>query len=176
VDGKVVTWKQGDMAWHSYTPITNQLIVLEQFQALPVALFSARYHELINGGVQGGRWVSVTQSLNRRTGKLVYAPPEHKTAIGMAPQFHTFSIDPKAGTITMVGASGSVQHYVIDGRNQSASASGAYRPPAGLPPVPATGGLDEAVRRQRVILQAVPIQGAVPVPVPPPPLPPAPKR
>jgi outer membrane protein assembly factor BamB len=171
VDGKVVTWKQGDMAWHSYSPITNQLVVLEQFEALPVILFSARYHELINGGVQGGRWVSVTQSLNKRTGKMVYAPPEHKTAVNMAPQFHTLSIDAKVGTITLIGVNGSVQHYVDDGRKQSADARDGYQPAAGLPPVPATGGVG-GVAQPRVIFQPVPAQVVVPVQ----PVPPVPKR
>jgi outer membrane protein assembly factor BamB len=113
---------KGKFRWHSYTPIVHQLIVLEQFAALPVVLFSARYNELINGGVQGNRWVSVTQSLHKRTGKMVYDPPERRAVAGVAAQFHAFTLDLKAGTINLIGYNGSVQHYVDNNPRQSVNA------------------------------------------------------
>ena len=139
-------------------------------------LFSARYNELINGGAQGNRWVSVTQSIHKRTGKVVYDPPERGSFVGgAAPHFQGLVIDSKAGTITLVGLNGggSVQHYVDDGRKQTADVR--VMPPfAGIagqagpqPPVPANLALQQA----RFIERAVRLQ-AVPVPQVPPPPPP----
>jgi len=140
--------KKGEFLWHSYTPIANQLVVLERFSSLPVILFSTYYNEVINGGGVG-RWVSVTQSIHKRTGKMVYDPPERRSVNGTA-QFYGFTIDTKEGTINMMGGNLSVQHYVDDARKQSADARGGVgrssygnaNTPAGSPQARAT---DEGV-------------------------------
>ena len=108
-------WKAGDVDWHTYAPLPNQLVVLEQFDQLPVILFSARFEELLNGGAGGNRWVSVTQSIDKRSGKMVFDPPRPKLT-NSAAQFSAFQVDPKNGTITMIGFTGAIQHYIDDGR------------------------------------------------------------
>lgn len=124
VGERTITWKKGDLAWHSYTPIENQMLVLEQFDRLPVLLFSCRYHELIQGGAAGSRWWSSTRSLSKRSGKMVYDPGA-KNSNG-APQYFTFLTNTQDGTFSVVGYGGSVQHYIDDGK--------------GTPPMPKTAG------------------------------------
>jgi outer membrane protein assembly factor BamB len=118
--------KKGKFLWHSYKPIVNQLVVLDYFDVLPVLLFTAHYNEKPTGGVGQGRWVSVTQSIHKHTGKMVYNPVEHHSGNTSA-QFHALTIDTREGTINMIGVNGqsSIQHYVEDGRQRSAEARGA---------------------------------------------------
>ncbi len=114
VGEKVVTWKAGDFDWHSYMPLRNQLVVLEQFADLPVILFTARVNELINGGTGSVRWLATTQSIDKRTGKVIYDPGARTTS--GAPQFAAFNVDRKNGTINMIGWQAILQHYIDDGR------------------------------------------------------------
>ena len=109
-----ISWKVGDFAWHSYMPLRNQLVVLEQFADLPVLLFSARVNELINGGTGGIRWLATTQSIDKRTGKVIYDPGAR--TINGTPQFAAFNVDRKNGTINMIGWQAILQHYIDDGR------------------------------------------------------------
>jgi hypothetical protein len=109
------TWKKGDLAWHSYKPIANQMIVLEQFKSLPVILFSSRYNQLLQKGNLGSRWVTLTQSIDKETGRMIYDPPDLLPS-NSAPYYQSFNIDMKAGTINMVGFNGTLQHFIDDGR------------------------------------------------------------
>lgn len=114
VGDKTIAWKAGDFAWHSYSPMHNQMLVLEQFDDLPVAIFSVRYNELINGGANGNRWVSITQSINKRTGKMVYdVGPKSSNS---AAQYYAFQVDQRNSTINLTGYGGTLQHYIDDGR------------------------------------------------------------
>lgn len=108
-------WKKGDLAWHSYKPIANQMIVLEQFRNLPVILFSSRYNQLIQKGNLGSRWVTLSQSIDKETGRMIHDPPDWLPS-NSAPYYQSFNIDMKAGTINMVGFNGTLQHYIDDGR------------------------------------------------------------
>jgi outer membrane protein assembly factor BamB len=112
---KTVTWKAGDFHWHSYTPLANQLVILEQFDQLPILLFSSRHNDLINAGAGGYRAIYMTQSINKRNGKMIFDPGP-RAGQPNAPQFTTFSVDLKNGTINMVGFTAIVQHYLDDGR------------------------------------------------------------
>jgi outer membrane protein assembly factor BamB len=123
---RTITWKAGDLAWHSHTPVTNQLVVLEQFDELPVLLFTARYPEMINGGAGGSRWQSMTQSIHKRTGKWVYHPGAE--ASNGSPQYFAYDVDSRAGTISLIGLTGIVQHYADDGRPPPGPAQATYRP------------------------------------------------
>ena len=157
-----VSWKAGDLHWHSYTPLYNQLIVLEQFEDLPVLMFSSRYMELLPGG--GNRWVSFTQSIDKRSGKMIYdLGPK---SVGYAIQFQRLNVDLKNGTINMIGLNGNtIQHYIDDGRKPAdvpGVSVGSKTAPQGTP---TTADLELEVRR--AILQQR-IQGFQP---PPPPLP-----
>jgi outer membrane protein assembly factor BamB/tetratricopeptide (TPR) repeat protein len=122
-DGELATkdeplrWKKGDLDWHSCEPMYSQMIILEQFETLPILLFSARYVEPVKGQPGNQRWVSVTQSIDKRSGKMIYDPINPRQGNGQ-PTFHTFSIDLKAGTLELIGQTMTVLHYVDDGRKR----------------------------------------------------------
>jgi hypothetical protein len=181
VGDRTIAWKKGDLHWHTMKRVANQMIVLEQFSALPVVIFTSRYNQVMAGGF-GNRWVTSTQSINKKTGKLVWDSGEQGS--NSAPLYHTFNIDIKAGTINMVGYSGALQHYVDDGRKTSAVDSPKVNPglnpglklPPGFVPRPGIPNLPRAVpgfppngRFPRPRIQPLPIQ---PVPAPPLPFPP----
>jgi outer membrane protein assembly factor BamB/tetratricopeptide (TPR) repeat protein len=112
VADREITWKKGDLAWHSYMPVQNQMIIVDQFDQSPVVLFTARYNQLHPNG--GNGWVSATQSLHKATGKMVYEAT--RPINGASPMFASFQLDLKSRTINLIGFSGSVQHYVDDGK------------------------------------------------------------
>jgi outer membrane protein assembly factor BamB len=131
--GQNVTWKKGDMHWYSSLPVANQMVIVDQFESLPLILFSVRYNKP-SAQPGGSQWVSRTQSLDKRTGKWVYCPLEPRATNGVAPQFNTFQVDAKDGTINMIGLSGILQHYVDDGRprNKEARLDNSGRKGAGV--------------------------------------------
>ena len=138
-NGLATPHKRGDFHWHSAKKLDNQMIVLEQFEQLPVIILSARYNEPINGGGGGTRWLSTTKCLLRSSGKAIYDPGPRATA-GMGSAFSTFSVDPREGTINLIssGQGGpSVQLYVDDDRKpvQGGAVAPGSPPQAGaLPP------------------------------------------
>ncbi len=152
VDGKLQNHKKGDFHWHSFQRIENQLVVVEQFESLPVLLFTARHQEsgagqpnmppgmMVPGLVLGNaRYVSVTKSLQRSNGKEIYDPARPPAGNFSIPVFATMSIDPREGTINLIGVTGSdtVQHYVDDGtRRPPAGDNGVRRGPDSQPPPP----------------------------------------
>jgi outer membrane protein assembly factor BamB/tetratricopeptide (TPR) repeat protein len=117
VGGEMKAFKKGDFDWHSLSPLSHQLMILEQFDRLPVLLFSTLYNEPINAGAGGFRQLSNTQSISKETGKFIYDNgPEYSK---MMPQFYAFTVDQRNGTINMIGSGGVIQHYIDDGRKQS---------------------------------------------------------
>ena len=130
---KLVKHKKGDLAWRSPERIDNQLIIVEQFENLPVMLFSARYPTQV--GVQLG-WLTSTQCLLRETGKRLYWNVQ-KPGAAAAP-FGTFAIDTRDGSINLVGSfrNSSVQIYVDDGRPRlcagAPAGAGAMMPAPGM--------------------------------------------
>jgi outer membrane protein assembly factor BamB/tetratricopeptide (TPR) repeat protein len=125
VGDRDLAWKKGDLAWHSYMPVHNQMIVLDQFDQAPVVVFTARYNEiLINGS---NRWVSVTQTLHKANGKMIYDSGPRQ--INTSPMFSAFQMDLKSRTINLIGFSGSVQHYLDDGKGPPQNPQGAMLNP-----------------------------------------------
>lgn len=109
-----VEFKAGEMAWHSSKRIENQMLILEQFDLLPVMLFSVRFNEQIGGGARGNRWVTTTQSLHKGNGKMIF-DSGNKPCDSRA-QYDAFNLDLKAGTINLIGYGSTLQHYINDGR------------------------------------------------------------
>jgi hypothetical protein len=122
ISGKDVKWSKGDMAWHSQTPIENQMIVLEQFEQMPVVLFSSRYNEIIpnNGGL---RWPCVTQALSKASGLWVHDSTNYGNS---NPWYSELKVDLKSRTINLVSSNKSVQVYVDDGKGPPAFPQGAF--------------------------------------------------
>jgi outer membrane protein assembly factor BamB/tetratricopeptide (TPR) repeat protein len=183
-------FKKGEFAWHSLSPLAHQMVVVEQFDQLPVLLFTARYNEPINGGLNGFRWQTYTQSLDKQSGKFIYDNgPEANNA---SPQFFAFTVDPRGGTINLIGYTGVIQHYLDDGRKPPQT--GQFAPPAADQPFGAEGGpavvgppglVPPGGVAPLPVMPALPIGGvkakikrAIPAPAqdPPPPAPPPPPQ
>ncbi len=88
----------GKRRW--YNEVTNQMLVLNQFQDMPLLLFTARYQQW--HGVGAGRIVNqvfTARSIDKRTGKLIYKndtlPPNMF--------FHALNFDARAGKIEFIG-------------------------------------------------------------------------
>jgi hypothetical protein len=88
-----------------------------------VLLCSSHYSQIANGGAGGSRWASVTQSIDKNTGKLIFdssakAANNALPFAASAPQFAAFNLDLVNGTVNMIGLPGTstVQHYIDDGR------------------------------------------------------------
>jgi outer membrane protein assembly factor BamB len=165
--GDLVAYKQGDMHWHLLAPVTNQLVVLDQFENLPMILFTARYNRFFqpNGAPQ---WVTFTQSADRNTGTMIWDPKEGpQNSVNINPHYHSFIIDPKGGTVTMAGYSGALQHYVDDGRKTAQVIPQGVGNPylRGQTPAytPAPANVAPVIIRDRAV-PAVRIQVAPPVP------------
>jgi outer membrane protein assembly factor BamB/tetratricopeptide (TPR) repeat protein len=182
VNGESKAFKKGDFAWHSFAPVAHQMLVLEHFEQLPMLLFSARYNEPINGGINGFRWLSYTQSINKINGKFIYDEgPENNNS---SPQFYSFNVDQRAGMINMIGYQNIVQHYIDDGRKlpsigTNPGATGMVppmQPPQGGMPLPPgafapPGAIAVPIGGVRILPRPV---APVPAPpgAPPPPAPP----
>ena len=132
------------------------MILLEQFQELPMVLFTAKYNKVIPPQLNYTQ-VTATRSIDKRTGKRIYPPasrdPEERparTAGFNQVQFHTLKIDRKAGNIDLISPNFTIRHYVGDnglaglesGRLESGPSYDAQFLGAGAPrPVkPRTGG------------------------------------
>lgn len=116
VGDEVRNWKQGDLHWHPLTPTLNQMIVLDQFEQLPLIVFTARYHEAAKAGVGSNRYVSITQSIDKRTGKVIWdSGPRGSNSTAY---YDRFIVDTKAGTINMPGWAAMLQHYIEEGIEQ----------------------------------------------------------
>src|SRR5262249_15177556 len=125
-------------------PVANQMVVLEQFKAMPMVLFTSRYNEVMRGG-GFQKWMAATLSIEKRTGKRVYAPDPRQYNNG--PQFYAFNGDLKAGTIELIAQQLVVQHYLDDGRGpppddgpKGTDRPRFERPPRDLPPGGGPGG------------------------------------
>jgi outer membrane protein assembly factor BamB len=124
VNGWVLAFDQkGEFQWHTHDRVSNQMVVLEQFEQLPILLFSVRYTEKIQGGIRGERMVAYTGSVDKKTGKAIWWPLDPRPNNGVA-QFFGFNLDARLGTINLVGYSGVLQHYLDDGRGPPTEAGG----------------------------------------------------
>ncbi len=168
IDGVDLTWKKNEMAWHSFEPVLNQWIVMDQFQQLPFLLFTSRYHEKLTNPRVGNQWMSATQSLHKVTGKGIFQPDAQPTDIYRA-QFYVLKVDVKEGTISMLGNDRVVQHYVDDGRKRDNAPAVGFRSagPMGYMPAPPPGmGVAPPIRRFPVVRPGIQVPAPVPVPLP----------
>ena len=124
-----LNWKKGDLAWHSQMPITNQMIVVEQFEQMPMILFTARYNEILPQG-RGNQWTSATQSIQKSSGLWIY---DNSRQSNGSPWFVSLQTDSKSRTVNLIGMSGaqSIQHYIDEGKGPPAYPLGAMAPREG---------------------------------------------
>lgn len=172
---KTIEAVKGEIAWHSPGPIENQILITEQWDQLPILLFSGRYNLQLQPG--GNRITAATVAFHKQTGKIVYESSQARPNINNA-QAHFVNLlaDPRQGTINLIGPWYSVQIYVNDGRKVDAPEGLSATSQIGLG---ASNRLpDELLRRQlleerllqqQIIIrqQAIPL---MPLPAPPPPV------
>jgi hypothetical protein len=100
VNGMVYAFdRETGKQWRSTDPI-QQLLVLDQFEDLPVLLFTSRWHRMMGAGVN--RWMvngASVKVVDKRTGKIKYDQPELN--LNNAQQFHAFKVDLQKGTIEL---------------------------------------------------------------------------
>lgn len=99
----------GRLNWRNRT--SNQLIILDRFEDLPVVLCSAWYQKVTGPGGETLLYVG-TRSYDKKTGKLLYNKEMVPTE-GIGPQttlFHTLHVDPRAGTVDLIGPRVRVHH------------------------------------------------------------------
>lgn len=95
------------MRWYAIVP--NQMIVLEQFQDMPMVLFTSRYQKWqINGPARNVVQVVSVKSIDKRTGKLLY--DNDNVPNGM--NFHALNIDMRAGRIDFIGYQMKITHWL----------------------------------------------------------------
>ena len=171
IGNRDLAWKKGDLAWHSYMPVKNQMLVLDQFENSPIVLFTARYNEMLPNG--GNRWVSVTESYSKSNGKMIYDSGAQGIN-GFSPMFSAFQMDVKTRTINLIGFSGSVQHYVDDGKGPPPNPGSGMINPGQFPegasntivlPNPGNPGLVPANNLPRAGVRVMRVPQPVPLPV-----------
>jgi outer membrane protein assembly factor BamB len=93
-DGKAKRW---------WCEVGDQVLVLDQYQDLPILLFTCRSQQLMNGGVFQ---MTRTMSIEKSTGKVLY----DKQSQNNNTNFHTLSIDSRAGTMDLIGYNIKIRH------------------------------------------------------------------
>jgi hypothetical protein len=173
---RVVPKEADQLAWISNEPIPNQLVVAEQFDQLPVLLFTGRYNQPRPAGASA--WVASTVALHKRTGKAIYESEPRQTLNNFVPNFTTLQIDARQGTINLLGHrdSYSVQFYIDDGRKVDAPAGVARNPTFGTVSALQTETIEFPVMRGPPIGAIRIMRGGAMMPAVPPIAPPAPNR
>jgi outer membrane protein assembly factor BamB len=125
--------RKGEFLWHGDDHYMNQMIVVEQFQNLPVLLFTSRFMDQTpQGGIQ---FTARTGSVSKQTGKVVkWTPP--RMSNGNA-QYYTFNVDLKSRTINMIGYSTIDQWYVDEGQGPKKGGAQQQQPAPQAGPQPA---------------------------------------
>jgi hypothetical protein len=88
-----------------WVDLEDQILILDQFRDLPIALFASRAQKLMNGGVFQ---VCSVQTVEKRTGRVLYDKKMQNNNV----QYHTLHIDSRAGKIDLIGYNIKVQYYV----------------------------------------------------------------
>jgi outer membrane protein assembly factor BamB len=179
VNGWVYAFERpsGKLGWRADVP--HQLVLLEQFQELPMVLFTASYNRAVRGmGMAGGGGnfgqppgnftpATATIIFDKRTGKRI--DPEELAQYANRPrsQFHELRFDRRAGTVDLIATEMVLRHSVGEstGRQEVAAPNSSINP-YGISGV-------EAVDRANLLnlRRAIP-----PLPEPPPPEPPPLKK
>jgi outer membrane protein assembly factor BamB len=90
----------GKVKWHN--PAINEMLVMDQFQEMPIVLFTARYGQwVINGPNRMHQQVVSLAAIDKRTGKRLYDDEGNKKLLNTS-QFHAVNMDVKAGKIELI--------------------------------------------------------------------------
>jgi hypothetical protein len=102
---------KGKMRWNSR--IKNQMLVLEQFQNMPLVLFTTRYNRMAQGG-RWQTWVAATESIDKKTGKYLYLSKPKDYPNGF--QFYALNLNVKNSHIDLVGSINGLRHSLDEGK------------------------------------------------------------
>jgi len=112
INGEVYAWdlNSGKLKWHN--PLPNQMIILDQFQELPLLMATVRYYRWVPGQVNRQQELLVhTQTIDKRTGKLVFNHQYRSPNQDMY-QFHAMNVDAKGGKIELLSIYHRVTHEI----------------------------------------------------------------
>jgi outer membrane protein assembly factor BamB len=141
VHGMVYAFERatGRRTWRSAEPVLNQMLVLEQFDDLPLLLFTAQSARVVHIGNRLSQQPgAAVLSLDKRTGKVLFASDPRQ----FIPPFRALYADARTGTIDLVGDQVKIRHYLENsvGANPPATVPAGdllpARPRAGPPPLP----------------------------------------
>jgi outer membrane protein assembly factor BamB len=101
-----------------WVQVTTQTLLLEQFQQLPMMVFSAVY-KTPAGGPGNVATVTATLSIDKRTGKRLWDRRGESTQPPFARgAFYALQVDSKSGTIDLIAAGHRLRHAIDDGSNK----------------------------------------------------------
>jgi hypothetical protein len=99
----------GKLHWRSTGKVENQMIVLEQFEDLPIVLFTARYQKWIqNGPGRNVQQVWAVKSIQKSNGKLLLDREDLTTGNN----FHDLRVDNRGQKIEFIGNQTKIIHYL----------------------------------------------------------------
>jgi hypothetical protein len=102
--------RKGKMRWRR--EVLNQMVVLEQFRNIPVAIFTVRYNQMAQGG-RWQQWVTATEGIEKKTGKSVcwIKPKQYNNGY----EFYALNVNVRNGTIDLVGNTNAVRFSLAKG-------------------------------------------------------------
>ena len=87
----------GEQNW--YNNVENQMLVLDEFENVPVLLFTSRYRKWDKGRIQQ-MYLAAIRSYDKRTGKMIWDREDPNTT--KYQQFHTIKVDARAGYVDLL--------------------------------------------------------------------------
>jgi outer membrane protein assembly factor BamB len=164
VNGMFYAFHRSSGKFHWNADVPHQMVVMEQFQNMPIIIFTSRYYQNQGNWI----WMVATKTVEKRSGRLLYDPDPKNFNNGF--QYFALNLDVKKGTVDLVGSFDAVQHYVINdkpkkgaqGKTGQDDKSGPGKGNGNKPPVGGTGAKGGA--------DAPPAAGGGAVPPPPPPI------
>jgi hypothetical protein len=140
VNGKVYSFHRDTGKLNFFTPedLSNQMLLVNQFQDMPVLLFAVRtnMNRMMGMGGPGARFnpgmmSGSVMSIEKRTGKLKFGPKEYNQNDGL---FMALDVNPRNGTVELVRPNLKIVHYLEteDQRSARADAPGESNGDTGL--------------------------------------------
>ncbi len=102
----------GELNW--FNSVQNQMLVLDEFERIPVILLTARYRKWTNKLMGTANFVTTVRSYDKRTGKLIW-DKEDSAQSGRYVQFHAIKVDVRGGKVELINAAMTWTHTLIAG-------------------------------------------------------------
>ncbi len=113
VNGMIYAFDRADgrLNWATDAPIEQQQLLLDSFEESPVLLMTVNQQRQLPG-LPGGNvtGVTVTRSIDKRTGKVVYRKEINND--NNPEQFYLLEVNARTGTVDLVSASTRLRHMI----------------------------------------------------------------